>query len=324
MRSVLERRLLPGAPVWLVVIVVLAAATLIIDGVLTHTVLTHTGAAPPVSALPPINSASAGTGSATGSVAGLPSTTWVVLAALARATLFGATAWVMSWRARTADAEHAVWRWLARAAGLATAASLVSGALDIAYAFGAAIPAGVGAAVLGVGVLGACPLIYQGLIHWNRYGTLTSQPGDWLNGVGAVFALAALGNLLLPWLQSPLVHWPLWQTQLWLLRVAAEIMLLGTAATVLVIGALLSNVRAWALSIAIALVVVIDVSSARDLAAAAGDGPLSDAGWALVALVLVGSAGLRAEPPLPRPVTTPAPTAGPFVLLLASIRMLVL
>ena len=40
----------------------------------------------------------------------------------------------------------------------------------------------------------ACAFLYQGLIHWNRVRTLTSDPSDWLNGVSAVFALAAVAQ----------------------------------------------------------------------------------------------------------------------------------
>lgn len=249
---------------------------------------------------------------------------WRVAHAAARLLMFIGAAVVMRWRARTVRSERPVWRWLSRAAWLGAAAAAAGGALEIGEAAGVAVGSGVPDLVLSAGVLLACPLLYQGLVRWNRYGTLTSDPGDWLNGVSAVLTLTALGNLLLPWLHSPLMQWPSWQLQLWLLRVSAEAMLVGTITTVLIIGSLLSDVRAWAMTIALTLVTVLDVASLGDATAAAGGRHVASLGWAVSTLVLAGAAVLRAAPPLLRPVTSTAPTMGSLIVLVASISVLVL
>ncbi|WP_432548068.1 putative bifunctional diguanylate cyclase/phosphodiesterase [Kineococcus sp. SYSU DK004] len=247
----------------------------------------------------------------------------LLVRSLARAAVFAAAAAVLTWRARTVRTEAQVWGWFARAARVATAAAVAAGVVDCSAAVGVLPESGLGGLVLGVGVLVACPLLYQGLVRWNRYGTVLSDPGDWLNGVGAVFALTAVGNLVLPLIGSPLVRWPLWSEQLWLLRASAEVMLLGSAVTVLVIGGLARDVRAWALSGSLLLVVVVDLAAVHDPVAAAGNGRWSEVGWAVMALSLAVAAVVRAAPPLARPVTTTAPTAGSLVVLLASIAVLV-
>jgi len=299
------RRVISRAPLPIVAVTLVAAVVLVV-----------TEATAPLGALSP---APAGAPSSAGG-----SLVWQVVRGVSRLLMFTGAAVVMGWRARTVRSERAVWRWLSRAAWLGAAACAAGGALNVVDVGGDSVHHGVSGLVLSSGVLLACPLLYQGLVRWNRYGTLTSDPGDWLNGVSAVFTLTALGNLLLPWLHSPLALWPAWQLQLWLLRVSAEALLVGTAATVLVIGSLLSDVRAWALTIALTLVMILDVSALGDEVAATGGGHFASAGWAVSTLVLAAAAVLRAAPPLPRPVTSTAPTMGSLVVLVASISVLVL
>ncbi|WP_432564646.1 putative bifunctional diguanylate cyclase/phosphodiesterase [Kineococcus sp. SYSU DK003] len=255
---------------------------------------------------------------------GVPDEFWqVLLRSVLRVTMFAAAAVTLTWRARAARPEASVWRWFARTAWVAAAASMLAGVVDCLTVRGPLEGVGGGGAVLGAGVLAACPLLYQGLVRWNRYGTHLSEPGDWLNGIGAAFALTAIGNLLLPLVDSPIAAWPLWQEQLWLLRISAEITLLGSAATILHIGGLHRDVRAWALTLSLAAVVGVEVAAVHDPVAAVGNGPVSELGWTLLAVTFALTAVLRAVPPLARPVTTTAPTAGAFVALLASIVVLV-
>lgn len=259
---------------------------------------------------------------------------WTVAAAVARVVMFTAGAAVMWWRAAAAGPEGPVWRWLARAAAFAVVASVVAGVVDVIAVHGAPGPTVAGSApaaaattavastIFNVGVLGACPLLYQALIRWNRHGTVAAEPGDWLNGLGAVFTLAAIGNLAVGWLDSPLTSWPWWQLQLWLVRVAAEVMVLGTAATILVISGLLRDVRAWSFTLAVALAAGLDVGTISEPAAATGTAAHSDLGYAVVVVVLSISALRPAPVPSSRPTTTEAPTAGSFVVLLVSIGVL--
>ncbi|ABS04061.1 diguanylate cyclase/phosphodiesterase [Kineococcus radiotolerans SRS30216 = ATCC BAA-149] len=246
----------------------------------------------------------------------------LVVRGVGRVVMFAAAAVVLTWRARTVAPEEAVWRYFSRAAWVATTAAAGAGIADCLSLTGSSSATGAGGLILGLGVLSACPLIYQGLVRWNRHGTLLSEPGDWLNGVGATFTLTAIGNLLLPVLGSPIAQWPMWQEQLWLLRTSAEIVLLGSAATVLNLGGLVRDARAWALVLSFSLVVVIDLAGVHDPVAAAGNGPLSEVGWTVTITTLAVAAVVHAAPPLSRPATTAAPTTGSFVVLLASIAVL--
>lgn len=299
MDSPVQHRLLEQAPRTLVLFCAVTAVTAIASQVLhpTSTLLTS-------------------------SLGGPVPTASLVGRGVGRVLMFAAAAVVLSWRARVVGAESPVWRWFAAAAWVATAAAAGAGVLDLLSLRGSSGAAGGGGLLLGLGVLGACPLLYQGLVRWNRRGTLMSEPGDWLNGIGAVFTLTAIGNLLLPALSSPIAQWPLWQEQLWLLRTSAEIVLLGSTATVLHLGGLVRDARAWALLLSFGLVVVIDLAAVHDAAAAAGNGRFSEVGWTLAIAVLAVAAVVRTVPPLSRPATTTAPTTGAFVVLLASIAVL--
>ncbi|WP_432542427.1 putative bifunctional diguanylate cyclase/phosphodiesterase [Kineococcus sp. SYSU DK002] len=247
----------------------------------------------------------------------------VVVRSALRLLMFASAAVVVTWRARSVRAEAPVWRWFARTAWVAAASAAVAGVADCLTVAGPLDGTGGGGALLAVGVLAACPLLYQGVIRWNRYGTLLTEPGDWLNGLGALFALTALGTLLLPVVGSPVAAWPLWQELLWLLRLCAEITLLGSAATVIHLGGLRRDARAWALTASLAAVVAVELAGVLDPAAAVGNGPLSETGWTLLVCSLAVAAVLRATPPLARPVTTTAPATGAFVVLLACVAVLV-
>ncbi|WP_380173576.1 putative bifunctional diguanylate cyclase/phosphodiesterase [Kineococcus sp. DHX-1] len=299
MDSPAQRRLLEQAPRTLVLFCAVTAVTAITSQVLhpTATLLTS-------------------------SLGGPVPTASLVGRGVGRVLMFAAAAVVLSWRARVLGPESRVWRYFAAAAWVATAAAAGAGVLDLLSLCGSSGAAGGGGLLLGLGVLGACPLLYQGLVRWNRRGTLMSEPGDWLNGVGAVFTLTAIGNLLLPALSSPIAQWPLWQEQLWLLRTSAEIVLLGSTGTVLHLGGLVRDARAWALLLSFGLVVVIDLAAVHDVAAAAGNGRFSEVGWTLAIAVLAVAAVVRTDPPSSRPATTTAPTTGAFVVLLASIAVL--
>lgn len=296
----MRRHLITGAPWEAVLVAVLASCVLVVTCALTPTAeLVDPGA---------------------GDVTTL---VHLLVRAGTRTVMFAAAGAVLLWRARSVHPEADVWRWLGRAAWVAAGSSLLGGGLDVLSSAGPGVSHGAASFVLSLGVLLACPLFYQGLVRWNRYRTVTSELGDWLNGLGSVLTLTAVGTLLLPAAGSPLALWPAWQSQLWLLRTSAELMLLGTAATVLVIGGLSRDVRAWALTGGVAVVVAIDVGSVGDEVAAAGNGPASEVGWALLSVTMVVCAVLRAATPSPRPVTSAAPTTGSFVVLIASVAVLV-
>jgi hypothetical protein len=89
--------------------------------------------------------------------------------------------------------------------------------------------------------MAAFPLIHSGLVRWNRYTTGLADPSDVLNGVsGGLAALAALNVVLHG---SALTAGPWWEVQALLAQVATDLVLLGTALSVVGLGAMGRDLR---------------------------------------------------------------------------------
>ncbi len=225
------------------------------------------------------------------------------------------------WRraAGDVDGERTVWRWFVGAAAV-----VATGALTAAVVTCLPVPAadrqGLADTVFGVATLSALPMVYQGLIQWNRYRTATADNGDWLNGVSATLAIAAGSNLVLAWTGSPITTLPWWQLQGALLNAGGAAVLLGTGCTVAVLGGLQRDGRVWAISAALA---VLAVAEGAGLAHGAGS-PWPRVGWVAMATVLLCCAGSRSVRGAPQSATTQAPTVGALVVLLASVAVLAL
>ncbi|NNH23545.1 hypothetical protein HLB09_10665, partial [Pseudokineococcus marinus] len=174
---------------------------------------------------------------------------------------------------------------------------------DVAAALGAAaLPAA------DAGGLAAALLLYQGTLHWNRFRGPATGPGDWLNGVGAVLCVAALGTLLLRWTGVELPG-SLVTTQAWLLQLGAVLVLLGTLPTVASLAGLLADVRIWALTTATGGFAV--ALAARLVDPAAGTATSRAAGVVLVVVVALVSITTMGEPHAPRPPRRRRPRAAP-------------
>ncbi|WP_431838181.1 putative bifunctional diguanylate cyclase/phosphodiesterase [Cellulomonas sp. Y8] len=224
-------------------------------------------------------------------------------AALAGGMLGGST--------RHRDGDHVTWRWAgtaawALAAGLAAEAVVASagGPRGVAFTAGAVLTSAA---------------LYHGLVHWNRIRTALSDPGDWLNGVSAGAALLAIGNLLV---RDDPGSGPWWAAQLGMVRLAALLVALGTAATVLTIAGLRRDPRAWALAAGLAVVAAVElVALLRD--AGTAPGAVVVAGWTglvlLLAVLRVGRA--RALPP--REAASQDTTLGAVVVMAAGVAILV-
>jgi diguanylate cyclase (GGDEF)-like protein len=216
---------------------------------------------------------------------------------------------------RQREGDHTMWRWSAVAAWL----------------LAAGLAAETGAALLGLlgpgggtaftaGAVAAAAALYHGLVHWNRFRTAISDPGDWLNGISAVAALVALGNLLLG--QAPGgTLW--WGWQLGMLRLAVLLVVLGTASTVLVIAGLRGDARVRVLVAGIAAAGVVEAVGLWHTGPGGAPHPVVLATWAalvlLVAALRVGPA--RALPP--REASSQDTTVGAVVVMIAGIGILV-
>ncbi|NAZ74664.1 EAL domain-containing protein [Kineococcus sp. T13] len=238
---------------------------------------------------------------------------WPVLAALARTGCFAATALLLRRSARRAGAEGEVWRWAALAATAVCAGSALD-ALERALEQVGTVPPGAHGTAFAVATLLACPLVYRGLIVWNRLRTATTDPGDWLNGLSATLALAALGNLLLSWRGDGRAGLPWGEVQLLLFQAAALVVVLGTTVTVATMGDLLRDPRPWAVA-------------AGALVALAGVVPWNDwsgsAGWLVLLAALAAAGLLPVRASRPQAATTQSLTIGALVVLLAGVAILV-
>ncbi|WP_337062620.1 putative bifunctional diguanylate cyclase/phosphodiesterase [Kineococcus sp. G2] len=230
-------------------------------------------------------------------------------------------------RARRVGAELTVWRCFTRALGVLAGGVITAAAVSVTgLGVGAHSPAGgapsPASVLLTVAVIAACPLLYQGLVHWNRYRSTTAGPGDWLNGVGAVLILTAMGTTGTTWLRGPGSSWPWWWLQLWVLAVACLLMLLGTAVTVAFIGGLRADARIWLTTAAVGLLaaqqVLLGVRFGREGLDAGG----AAACWALTGALLATSATPTPSSSTARAVTTRAHASGSLVVLVAGVGAL--
>jgi len=247
---------------------------------------------------------------------GQASTATAVAGAAGQAAVFAVTALVLHRRASGSQAEAELWRWLSRALAALALGALVKAAARLAeHGAIATRPELLGS---GLATLVAAPLLYRGLILWNRVGTSTSDPKDWLNGLSGALAIAAVGDLLITWRHPGWEAGPWWIEQLSTLQVGALLLLFGTVLTVAVLSDLLLDPRAWLAGLAMLALTALTVTDA----ARHGGVPVADLaslGWVLVAAGLAVSAVLRAHPALPQAARTQDLAGGTLVVLVCSV-----
>jgi len=200
----------------------------------------------------------------------------------------------------------AVWGWWATAVGVLTLGPLLTLlSTDTPW-------------VTGLSVLLAAPFMYQAVVRWNRFRTYVSDPGDWLNGVSAVFAFIAAGLLWDGWVAYLPEAWPLWKVHVWLAILASVVVLLGTAGVVAVIGGLLRDVRMWIVLAVFAGVIVVSLT----LHSVVPSYLHAQAGWTGACLAIALASTLRGHS-VPRPATSHAPAAGALLVLTVAVAVLV-
>jgi diguanylate cyclase (GGDEF)-like protein len=279
----LRSRLLPGAPRWWLALVVTSA----LGGLVT------------------------GTGR-TGST-GLTATSGPLAALLTVTPHVGLFA-VLVWRGRSVAHERPVWSRIALGIAAMTAGAVATSVLAV-------VPATrdfATAALLWAPVL-AFPWVYGGLVRWNRFRTNLADPHDSLNGLSAVLAVVAVGNIALQLTDGPLTTAPWWTVQPLLARFAVEFVIVGTVATLPFIGNVGRDPRTW-------LVLAAFGGSLTASAAALFSG--GRPGWAWVVgpvavLCLALAAVLRPARAEPQPADPTSSTIGAFVVIVASTAVLV-
>ncbi|QTE31173.1 putative bifunctional diguanylate cyclase/phosphodiesterase [Pengzhenrongella sicca] len=236
----------------------------------------------------------------------------------------GAVLWTRAGsRGDDEGSERGVWRALAAAVFVAAVGATAQAALDWARFPIGADQFAVRSAVFGASTLVACPLLYQALIRWNRARGLVGDPDDWLNGLSAVFALAAIVNLVLWHGGGALADLPWWVVQGSVFRLGVTFVLLGTTVTVSFIAGLHRDARIWGIGAALAVILGSEVAALRDVGAVSPDRPLL-LGWVAAAALLAWCTVLSPTRVRPRPATARATAVGAVVVLLASVAVLII
>ncbi|WP_380259181.1 putative bifunctional diguanylate cyclase/phosphodiesterase [Kineococcus sp. GCM10028916] len=229
---------------------------------------------------------------------------------------------VLRRKARTTEEERTVWRWLARAAAVVWAGTVAQfGVSAVAGASGRAGLELPGDVVLSASCLLACVLVYQGLIVWNRTSTRLADPGDWLNGISAGLAVSALLHLVIVW--RPGGHertLPWWVLEMSVARSSALFIVLGTTLTVAVMAGLVRDPRIWVIALGVVFLMAVEVATAFGVLR----GGWSSSGWGLFCVVVAWASTVRARPVRPQEATTQSLTIGTFVVLLASVAIILL
>jgi diguanylate cyclase len=227
---------------------------------------------------------------------------------------------VVRGRVRHGVDEREVWQPLSLTAVLVTV-GLVAEAVTAALEWQAGLaPHAWYGLFTGVPSLAALVCVYPGMVEWNRFGTQLSDPSDRLNGIASVFALVSIANLAVH--DTVLATWPWWELQLWLLIISTLFILLGTAATVAVLGALTRELRLWLLAGGLALVELCQIASGIVSGHHGGDAA-SQLGWVELLVALAWCALRRPAPIEARPATARSTTGGALVVLLASAGVMV-
>lgn len=212
--------------------------------------------------------------------------------------------------------ERETWRWLSGGVIVGAAGIAVT---DLFRAFGVSGNAETGIPFLIASLL-ACQNVYQGVLRWNRFRTLASDPGDWLNGLAATASIAAIGDLVIRWSGCRLNGWSAWHLQGWLLRCAALAVLLGTALTLSVVGNLARDLRIWMMTGAIAAIASFEVLSA--VLTDSVFGGWAQVGWLVGMALFVAAAVLRPAETEATAATTASSTIGALVVLGSGVTVL--
>ncbi|GAB3350913.1 putative bifunctional diguanylate cyclase/phosphodiesterase [Modestobacter lapidis] len=222
---------------------------------------------------------------------------------------------VLLWRARSVAHERFLWHRLALAAVLTAVCFAVATLMYLSPA-----TSWLGFLPVAWAPLLAFPLVYGGLVRWNRYSTNLADPNDVLNGLSAVLAVVAVMALAMAHAGAGLADLPWWQLQPLLLQCAAGFVIAGTAASVPFIGGMGRDPRSWLLAVAFTAQLAAGAVKLTD--------PAHPVGWvgaaqAVGVVAMCLAATLRPTPATPQPTDPTASTIGAFVVIVASTVVLV-
>jgi diguanylate cyclase (GGDEF)-like protein len=222
---------------------------------------------------------------------------------------------VLLWRARSVPHERWLWRRLSLAGVLSCLCLAVTTALYLfpstdRFAF---LP-------LAWAPLLVFPIVYGGLVRWNRFSTNLADPNAVLNGLSGVLAVVAVAATAIAHSGIGLGELPWWQLQPLLVQCAAVFVLTGTALSVPFIAGLRSDPRTWLVAIAFGAQLAAATVKLTD--------PTHPVGWvgtanAISVVALCLAATLRPPPSTPQATDPTASTVGAFIVIVASTIVLV-
>jgi diguanylate cyclase (GGDEF)-like protein len=215
-------------------------------------------------------------------------------------------------RSQSVPLERTLWRRMGCAFAVLAGAAVVSAALSLVPSLSK-----LGQFPLAWASVLIFPLIYGALVGWNRYSTSLADPNDIINGVSAVLAVVAVGNVVFMHIDVPLTGDAGWLVQGLLAQAAISFVLLGTALSLAFVAAMSRDFRLWWLTGGFTI-----QAAGAAAAAATGDAGLSYAGIAgAVACICVG-AGLQPRAVTPQPTDPAATTVGAFTVIICSVAIL--
>jgi diguanylate cyclase len=245
-------------------------------------------------------------------VSGTPPT---AAGSLAVAALQVCLAGVLTWRLRRVRDERVLWAGLAAAGWIGAVAALASGVLALLP-----VPADVVALPMAWAPLLVFPFAYGGLVRWNRYSTSLADPNDVLNGSAAVLAVVALLETVLGATGSDLLELPWWRLLPLLAQDATLFVVVGTALSMVFLGAMGRDPRTWLVFGGFA----VPLSGAVATTIAGAEPVLWAGAAATIGAGCLCLAALRTPAPsTPQPADPAASTIGAFVVIAASTAILV-
>jgi diguanylate cyclase (GGDEF)-like protein len=224
-----------------------------------------------------------------------------------------ATVAVLVWRSRAVALERTLWRRLA-----AGSAVLAVGVLTSALLAGLLPGPDLADLPMAWAPMLSFPLVYGGLVGWNRYSTSVADPNDTINGVSAVLAVIAVGNAVLAGTGTARTGSAQWIDQELLAWTATTFVVLGTALSVAFIAAIARDLRPWLLAGGL----VAEFGAAIG-GLVAHDPWVGWAGAAVAAACTCIAAVLRPPAIQPQPTDPAATTIGAFVVIVCSTAVLV-
>ncbi|MEI4270362.1 bifunctional diguanylate cyclase/phosphodiesterase [Klenkia sp. LSe6-5] len=221
-----------------------------------------------------------------------------------------AATWLARARAARSAGERDLWRRLAVGAATTGLGAATTAVLVLADVQGQllALP-GALAVVL------TFPLLYGGLVVWNRTGSALADPHETLNGIGSVLAVAAFLQVVAP---EPAAGSPWWAAHLAALQLAAAFVLGGTAVAMGSIAATARDTRTWLVAVAF---LPAGIGGAHWL----WSGAVST--WAVLvpaaaALTVGAAAAWRPAALVPQPTDPIASTVGGYAVLVVSAGLM--